>query len=343
MSTIDRDGSIWSSLEASARAAPTGGNISEARRVTAGGVAPLFRAIDVVDFRRRLLIGLPAAEQRRLPDLPSWRGLSIRDQRLNVADIHDGRFLVLEQQLPGTEAMYEAIIGSICNRLVEVTRESDLIPALAQELGAWRAFFDEFGFSGLTDDARLGLYGEVWFLHDYLVSRIGAERAVIVWAGPTAAHHDFQSGLAAVEFKTTVAKQHLVVHIASERQLDDIGLDALYLVVLLVNRLEEGGETLPRAIERLRTTLVDSLPAAANFERRLRATGYLNVHADHYTDGYVFRSLHAYRVSAGFPRLLDGDLPTGVGDLHYSVALAACAAYELPVQDMLRDLTGRWT
>jgi hypothetical protein len=36
-----------------------------------------------------------------------------------------------------------------------------------------------------------------------------------------------------------------------------------------------------------------------------------------------------FEVAEGFPRLLQGNLPDGVGDLKYSVVVASCTPFEI--------------
>jgi hypothetical protein len=43
-----------------------------------------------------------------------------------------------------------------------------------------------------------------------------------------------------------------------------------------------------------------------------------------------------FEVVESFPRLLQKDLPDGIGDLNYSVILAACAPYEITTDILKR-------
>jgi hypothetical protein len=62
----------------------------------------------------------------------------------------------------------------------------------------------------------------------------------------------------------------------------------------------------------------------------LLEAGYLDEQAHLYSRGYVLRSFHAFEVKEGFPRLLEEDLPTGVGEVSYSIDLAMAKPYEVP-------------
>lgn len=61
---------------------------------------------------------------------------------------------------------------------------------------------------------------------------------MVAWKAALAAHQDFQFSTGALEVKTTAAKQPQSVRITSERQLDDTGVGALFLHVVVVDERE---------------------------------------------------------------------------------------------------------
>ena len=63
---------------------------------------------------------------------------------------------------------------------------------------------------------------------------------------------------------------------------------------------------------------------------RLDLCGYENDDANLYSDiGYTVRSLHPFRVEEGFPRIMSGDLKTGISDVRYLVSTASCGAFRI--------------
>ncbi|AKC84050.1 hypothetical protein IMCC26134_09475 [Verrucomicrobia bacterium IMCC26134] len=156
--------------------------------------------------------------------------------------------------------------------------------------------------------------------------------AVAGWKGPVGAHQDFQYPGAWIEVKTTLAKQPHTVRIASERQLDDTHAPALFLHVLMLETHEGGAATLPALVAQLRATLTPWPAAREAVEEALLAARYLDSHAPRYAaTGYAVRQADTFRVGAGFPRIIEADLPPGVGDASYQLSLAACAAFSVPI------------
>ena len=77
-----------------------------------------------------------------------------------------------------------------------------------------------------------------------------------------------------------------------------------------------------------RTTLSSDLLALATFNDRLLDRGWLDAHASRYeARRWMVRGERTYQVRRGFPRLVEVDLPTGVGDVNFAVSLAACEPF----------------
>ena len=57
--------------------------------------------------------------------------------------------------------------------------------------------------------------------------------------------------------------------------------------------------------------------------------------------GYEVRSFAPFQVEEGFPRIVSGDLRTGVSDVHYSISAAASAQFRVDKQEpdqLIKDL-----
>ena len=65
-------------------------------------------------------------------------------------------------------------------------------------------------------------------------------------------------------------------------------------------------------------------------DRKLKDGGYIDAHDEQYLrPKYKLVDLHFYRVHDGFPRLTRDQIPSGVGDVHYDVTLAACQEFKI--------------
>ena len=158
----------------------------------------------------------------------------------------------------------------------------------------------------------------------------------MAWTGPRRAPHDFQTPYGSVEVKTTSAASPHSFRVANIRQLDR-GVSALYICVVRVHESEGGEETLPEAIDRLRSALGAS---AKQLDGPLITVGYIEAQRALYeSPRYSIRSLRFFRVGDGFPRLLESEIPNGVEGVSFSVALAACADFASSDREVLETLS----
>jgi hypothetical protein len=195
--------------------------------------------------------------------------------------------------------------------------------------GRWRC---------LSVSSRAGSDFSPHFLHTRLLPALGGE-ALSGWKGPQGAHQDFQFSAVWIEVKTTFAKQPQTVRITSERQLDDTRAPALFLHVLMLEPQQGGAATLPALVAQMRATLGTWPVARESFEEALLAGGYLDKHAPHYAGvGYAVRQCQDFRVAPGFPRIVESDLPPGIGDASYRLSLAACSGFIVPPEALVATL-----
>ena len=73
------------------------------------------------------------------------------------------------------------------------------------------------------------------------------------------------------------------------------------------------------------------------FAERLLEAGYLDSDASVYSLRFSLRSTHFYEVKDDFPRIVEGDLRRGVGDVRYSILQSECERYAI-TEDEARQL-----
>ena len=331
MTTEDYSG-IWADLDRQAEREPAPSMVL--RLVQGSPDGELHLGVSTPGHLRHLLVRMPDSWNEDISELPRWRGTRILTRRGAERPVPH-RFLVIEQGELSTREVFEVLVGDVCRAVATRSPGTTLEGIVTDRLARWKSFFDEGRSVGLGPEAQQGLFGELWFLRDVLVGRVGLASAITSWTGAKRANHDFQFPGHAFEVKSSTAKQHVKVYIASERQLEASGPESLHLVVLGLNVLDAGGETLPRLVASLRSLFVEGEPGQRLFEDKLLEAGYIAAHEGHYTTGYAFRSERTYAVVPGFPRLLESDLPAGVGDLSYSVVLSACEPYRCKLAEAL--------
>ncbi|MFF5230676.1 PD-(D/E)XK motif protein [Dactylosporangium sp. NPDC000521] len=205
----------------------------------------------------------------------------------------------------------------------------------------WRALLRSIADTGLASEARLGLYGELATLRDHLLPVVPETEAVEAWTGPTGTNQDFQLGSVAVEVKTTAAHrpQHLTIN--NERQLDPTGVGTLLLAHLSVDERRGGsGETINSAVDGIANALRGTT-ALQHFQDLLLRSGYLSEDRHLYDEPrYTRRSLTFWHVVDDFPRIVESDLRSGVGDCRYQIGTAGLERFAVPPDELPGILKG---
>ena len=222
------------------------------------------------------------------------------------------------------------VISDLCEKIINLKDVKKLFATLSKVLNEWSVFFEKHQDKILSISHQKGLVGELHFLKDFLFQKYSVTEAVQSWTGSDRANHDFQLVNDAVEVKTTASKQHKKFKISSEKQLDSTGLEHLYLSLFSINiHKNTPNLTLPALIRKIYKQIHDDPIATFQFQIKLAKYGYNEALAEKYTVGFSVSEVTFFEVLDGFPRLLNKDLPTGVGDLKYSVVVAACIPFEI--------------
>lgn len=312
---------LWTAMErdiTSGAAPPAGWML---RLVRPSNKCPLFAAVEMASRRRAILLDLPDSSIPPRRRWPSCKGLDPLTLRL---DGHEHFGVALREDR--FRDVFTALVEDLARRVLEAATAADRATAFIGQLGRWQKFLTA-SIEGLSEEKQRGLWGELAFMRDWLLSHHGP-RVVAGWKGPEGAHQDFQYPSGAVEVKATLASQPQIVRITSERQLDESGWPVLLLAVFALELRERAGETLPELIAGIRSALSSDPASREQFEDGLLLTGYHDAHAGRYADrGYLVRSQTYLRIREGFPCLRERALPSGVGDLSYGLAVAACADY----------------
>lgn len=267
-----------------------------------------------------LLVEIGCAGDSFSVEYPKWKGMAFETLTLDVPKgntLHIRLFLEQRENRDIFVTVCDDLIQALNGCLSNESRRNEIANFLAR----WSSFFEKHGQEGLSSEEQRGLYGELWWLRRMIHASTEYLAAVNSWKGCRRNYHDFEIKGHVVEVKTTMTKEPRKVQINNERQLDDRGLNSLHLLIITLRKSGGGGETLPDLVLSLRS-IFSGKPVAYIFEQSLREAGYLDIHACLYNSSYSVMKEELFRVREGFPRITD--VPQGIGDLHYTVVVAAC-------------------
>lgn len=300
---------------------------------------PLLVALEQTTRARALLVPVSKTALPPRREWPECRGLE-----LILVALDSQPHLGVRLRDPACADVFTALAEDVAPRVASASGAKQAAAELLGRLRRWQQFLTT-ARETMSIEAQRGLWGELHVLRTHLLPALGPAATVVGWKASEAAHQDFQFFGGAVEVKTTAAKQPQSVRITSERQLDETGVGTLFLHVVVVDEREvpagdaTPGQSLPELINATRTDLYDDPASLVAFNDRLLDRGWLDASASRYEGRrWTLRGEHTYHVVNGFPRLLEGDLPKGVGDVNFSVSLAACEQFTAPVSIMLSTI-----
>lgn len=268
-------------------------------------------------------------------DLPDFRVLGV------VKEAEGDRTAVrLHASQSGFNEVFTSLVEDVARQIGREPDEAAAAITLRNRLLQWQRLLQKDRWNGLTDEEQRGLYGELCTLEEVALGTLSPLEALRCWTGPEGTAKDFQfTGAVALEVKTSLARPPHNIAISSERQLDDTGLDALYLLHRLVDAQRGAGETLPTRVAHLRQLLGSDPAALSLFEDCLETAGYYDLHAGRYESvGFTARGVHLYYVVEGFPRLTEAHLMPGVGNVQYVISASACSTFQVPHTDLTARL-----
>ena len=240
--------------------------------------------------------------------------------------------------------IFQTLCQDIISAATQAESESAAVSAALSRTWRWHHLLRGGRGTLLSPEEQKGLLGELFVLERLLLPRMDASSAVTAWRGPLGAPKDFEIARVAIEAKTRRGGATPSVSITSESQLDESGVDSLFLHVVELDEapmVGDQGVTLHDVAERIRGRLHTVDPGStAILETRLSAAGY-RMEDDYSGHRWLEGATRIYLVSGDFPRITSGEVRSGVSNVRYSVSLADCDPFATSVSALDEALAGR--
>ena len=316
---------VWKHLEKDPRIVDVQGRVQ--RRIMLGARWNFFLGLEVPSRDRMLIFRVSAKSIEGQPQIPDSRGLAVR---VALRDgVSDEAEVVLALKDPEHEDIFDLLVDDLVSVAERQSDERDGLSHFLARLANWQQLLRRLGSGGLSREAQIGLWGELWALREVVGPVAGAQGAVDGWRGPLGADQDFQLGDICIEVKASTATSLKLLAISSERQLD-VPVDVqLILFGMSLDARPKHGETLPEIVRSVRATASET-GILHLLDPRLELAGYSIADDGIYGEvGYTVRSFKAFRVECGFPRIVAADLPNGITDVSYVISLTSCDEFQL--------------
>ena len=272
--------------------------------------------------------------------LPRLRDIEVT---LSPPDEADTQLLAFKLLDSNQRDIFQTLCEDIISAASQARSEVGAVSAALMRTWRWHHLLRGGRGALLSPEEQMGLLGELFVLERLLLPRVDATSALTAWRGPLGAPKDFEIARVAIEAKTRRGGATPSLSITSESQLDEGGLDSLFLhVVELDEAPMDGiqGVTLNDVAERIRRNILSLDPGStAIFEARLSAAGY-RMEDDYSSHHWLEGAVRLYLVSGSFPRITSGEMRPGVSNVRYSVSLADCEPFATSVSVLENALAG---
>lgn len=322
----ERLDSIWREQEA--REATGSGLLRT--RYTAEAKLDIFIGLKIPTQQRMLMLGLRPENIPFETRLPELNGIKISVTSDPENENRKLLAVLLNDEL--YRDLFSVLAQDIIDHILQVDREHQAGLVLRRRLEKWQTFLEQYRPEGLSNNAQMGLFGELSVLKKLLHTLESPAKCTEAWIGPAGSDQDFQAPGWAIEVKTHSGKIPQQIRVSSERQLEGTSSDDLLLYYLHLDVRPGTQFTLPGLVQSVREDLSssDEMYALSSFNERLHQAGYHDHQAHLYeTRTYAIKSETIYTVEPDFPRITPDDLPPGVSDVSYSLNLSMCTSFEL--------------
>lgn len=212
---------------------------------------------------------------------------------------------------------------------------------ILQRIVRWQELLTARRSNLLSPSQIIGLLGELLFLQDIIIPRLGQSvNAIACWRGSFGDEQDFLFNDVIFEIKTQLSTSDRYIYISSEDQLDTVSGTIVLCHQSLSKTVEntDGAVSLASLAEAILSNLRSADVAAADlFMLGLIEAGY-TTRPEYSKDIYKIQARNFYSVVESFPRIVRGDLRAGVDKVIYRISLHACEKFRVSEDTVFKEI-----
>lgn len=217
--------------------------------------------------------------------------------------------------------VYFTFCANLIDAVTGIAVEKDALNSLKKRYITWKTMFRKDLKNGLSMEAVQGLFGELYFLKNYLAKKYDFTECIRAWSGPDAASKDFSIGKEWYEIKT-IGANAMSVKISSLAQLSS-KTDG-HLVVLRVERMSpefSNGESSIEELFRCILNMIEDETTEGLFLSKLSAFG-VDISDESFSAKFDIKAQERFLINEKFPRIREEDIKyTEICDVSYSLII----------------------
>lgn len=222
---------------------------------------------------------------------------------------------------PAAKNVFFTFCSDIVESVKNIKNAKDALRALRNRFNAWKSLFKR-DTGSVSEEVLKGLFGELYFLKNYMVPKYGVKNSVLSWSGPDNTHKDFSINNDWYEVKT-ITDSSLTVRISSIEQLSSNVPGKLEIIKVenMSQQYNDGECCVLQLIEKLLCE-IDEDEVRSYFIEKISSYGFTVADECLHDKKYKVISVTAYNVDDSFPRVTVNDVPhKEIGKLTYEIII----------------------
>ena len=232
-------------------------------------------------------------------------------------------FDLIEEQ---AKDVFFIFCDSLIKSIENIDDEYEALTALKDRYYSWKLLLKNKG--KMSYESYQGLFGELYFLLNFLLKNYLVDDAVISWVGPDGYSKDFSVSNSWYEIKT-IGTSSNTIKINSLAQLDS-NIKG-HLVTIIVEKMSDEYNNGLCSVKVLYRTILDKIISHQTRELFInKVLNYGYIDEDDSINNYKFdvKSVNSYCVEQDFPRITRNNLTTNaISQVTYEIMINAIEKY----------------
>ena len=190
---------------------------------------------------------------------------------------------------------------SLVKSIENVEDDFDALYALKERYLSWKLLLENKG--KMSYERYQGLFGELYFLKEFMVKKYGIERAIESWVGPEGFSKDFSIDDTWYEIKT-IGTSSSTIKINSLDQLDSENVG--HLVTIVAERMSEQFDSDLCNVPAIYKKIIDEIDdhqIREKFVNKVIKSGYVDDDLSINNQKYEVKRVTFYKVNEVFPKI----------------------------------------
>lgn len=210
--------------------------------------------------------------------------------------------------------------------ITDIKEEMIALAFIKKRYLTWKSMFVKANNTQISREVLQGLYGELYFLKNYMLKKYDVKTSICSWSGPNSTSKDFSLSDNWFEIKT-IGNNVQNVHISSLTQLSS-SIDGRLVIIKLEEMSDEFNNDNSN-ISVLLTQIIEQLHDEKYEELFLSKISNFCLQDEYISRNYDVKSMNIYLVNDKFPRLTEKDISyPEISEVKYALLVNSLEQYK---------------